>query len=118
MKKIDKLSTAAFLCGLPFKGTNTKVVITDNDWVTLVLYNTTIAKRRKNTSVVYMQHGGYPTNTTLSRLNALLCSAKLTRKKDDVYFSGRTKDETILTKWDGKWMDVSEFVYTPSIERK
>ena len=73
MKKITKEATQAFINGVPYNNSNTKVVLF-NDFALMTLFNNYIAKRgtTDNANAVILSDGGWETNTTKERLNGLL----------------------------------------------
>ena len=73
MKKITKEACEAFINGVPYNNSNTKVVLF-NDFALMTLFNNYIAKRgtTDNANAVVLSDGGWESNTTKERLNGLL----------------------------------------------
>ena len=73
MKKITKDACMAFINGVPYNNSNTKVVLF-NDFALMTLFNNYIAKRgtTDNANAVVLSDGGWETATTKERLNGLL----------------------------------------------
>ena len=72
-RKISEAAVHAFMNALPFKRSNTEVEISPNGLVVLYLHGNDIAQRQRHWQAGVMQvcDGGYSSNTTKERLNAL-----------------------------------------------
>ena len=73
MRKITREACEAFINGVPYNNTNTKVVLF-NDFALMTLFNNIIAKRgtTDNVNAVVLYDGGWETATTKERINGLL----------------------------------------------
>ena len=73
MRKITREAAQAFINGVPYNNTNTKVVLF-NDFALMTLFNNIIAKRgtTDNVNAVVLYDGGWETATTKERINGLL----------------------------------------------
>lgn len=87
----------AFDARKPFNGNNTKVKI-ENDRVSIYLFNNKIVEKDEFDNT-FITVAGYPTVTTIERLNAFL---PLRKKKGQLYTFNGNK----FIEWDGNWKNL------------
>ena len=93
MRKIERQMNRAILTRTPFNSSNTCVTIDDNSDARVYLHGNHIATVTTNT--VQLFDGGYQSNTTKSRLNAILdefnYGARVFQKQWEWYFQGNNE---------------------------
>ena len=92
MRKIEQQMNRAIVNRNNWSNSNTFVEYNSNtDCSTVVLHRTAIAVYDHNTQALKLHSGGYTTNTTKSRLNAILseliAGARVFQKQFDWYLS-------------------------------
>jgi len=103
MRKLERQMNLAIIRKTDWAGSNTQVNYNDNtNCSTIYLHGHQIATYDHNLKAVKLSSCGYTTNTTKSRLNAILEEVKYGCKvfqKNFVWFVGYNK-ETLMF-WDG-----------------
>jgi hypothetical protein len=97
MRKITEKMKRAFDKRMAFNGNNTKVKIEDGK-ISVYLFNNKIVEKDKSNNT-FITVAGYPTVTTIERLNAFI---PLRKRKGELYTFNRSK----LVKWDGNWTNL------------
>ena len=103
MRKLEKQMNFALSNKGNWKGRNTEVEFNSNtNCSSVYLHGHQIATLDHNNRALKLSSCGYHTNTTKSRLNAILCEVdygcKVFQKNWDWYFSGNNKTVDF---WDG-----------------
>jgi len=93
MRQITKAAVNAFYDGQNFGKGNTTVVV-NPDGILLYLFGNCIAYRDLHSNKVSITTAGFPTRTTLDRLNGLY-GVKVSIKKGELYYYDQL--------WDGSW---------------
>lgn len=97
MRKITKQAIENFYNAKTFKSDNTNVIVKENVTI-LKLYNTEIAYLYNDPEkTLSITNGGYKTNTTKERLNALN-GVSIKQKMDVWYLNGN--------EWNGELIDI------------
>tara|TARA_R100001082_G_C4326968_1_gene143799 strand:- start:297 stop:611 length:315 start_codon:yes stop_codon:yes gene_type:complete len=93
MRKIERQMNRAILTRTPFNSSNTSVIIDDNSDARVYLHGNHIAT--VTTNEVQLFDGGYQSNTTKSRLNAILegvdYGSRVFQKQWNWYFQSNTQ---------------------------
>ena len=93
MRKITREAYQAFINKEPFTKSNTVVQVSEDNTVTLLLFNNVIAKQVGG--ILSITSAGYPTNTTKERLNAFP-GVRIHQSKGVWYLNDIF--------WDGDWI--------------
>ena len=70
MRKITRLAIDAFLSSIPFKQSNTEVVV-DTNLTDLVLHGNIIATKFHGSGNIFITNAGWENNVTKERLNGI-----------------------------------------------
>ena len=85
MRKIERLMVQAIKDGRDWKSSNTEVLMdVDNSFASVYLHGNHIAEYQYNTKELVITNAGWRTNTTKSRLNAII-NGLLDGTKNGVY---------------------------------
>ena len=112
MRKIEQQMNRAIVNKNDWSNSNTVVDYNSNtNWSTVVLHRTAIAVYDHNTQALKLNTGGSHSNTTKSRLNAILselkCGFRVFQKNFDWYLS--TNNQTVDF-WDGMILSQGEIL--------
>lgn len=91
MRVIEKRMLNAIAKGKSFKSGNTQVIFTDKDNFEVRLHGNKIAVGNVSEKSVRISHAGWETNTTKSRLNALL-SVNSINQRNFVWYVDNEKE--------------------------
>jgi len=97
MRKISEQAADAFVFGIPFNKSNTKVVIDSNKTASLYLHDNLIAENHMLDGIK-ITNAGWFTNVTKERLNALPNGVSISQCKGIWYLNGK--------EWDGSWIKI------------
>ena len=101
MRKITADAVRAFRNKQPFKRGNTKVRVFPDDSVALYLHGNMLAQYINNE--LWINDGGWQSNTTKERLNGLP-NVRVHQKNFQWYLNDR--------EWDGSWVNMTSYLAT------